>query len=341
MAIAESFSSPAEDLVLVEFPSSIKVSSLAREFEYWTAQFSIQDEATRSVVLQQARLIAAALVKKPFRFHFHLPDEVRIATHSGNPGSTQLPVPVELRAVPVWRLQSWEALRDIRAAFCERLSRLSASPLPAVSAAAGLLQYAVANYLIEQVPLSGSALEVAQARDRLDSASLASWEVIDSHGQLIPGSLEEAEQRLAALGGFLQQLKSAVELAPFIVVDPAYQARRTALLKLLLEQGRKLAHFETLDIIRFIQNRNGSDRLNRGLHMHVPYFDDRSLQLKTIVIHAIPAGKVMFVPAFVVLACQHEKSRIKLDSRMSPTTQRYLLANLDLLESAFDKRSVN
>ncbi len=158
---------------------------------------------------------------------------------------------------------------------------------------------------------------------------------------MLSGSLEEAERRLASLRVLLYQLKSAAGLAPFIVVDPSYQSRHSALLALLLEQGRRLAQFETLDIISYIQDRNGSGQLNRGLHLHVPYFDDRSLDLKTIVIHAIPAGKVLFVPAFIVLACQQEKSRIMLDARLSSGTRGYLLANLELLESAFDNRNQN
>jgi hypothetical protein len=156
--------------------------------------------------------------------------------------------------------------------------------------------HTVANYLVDQAPFVGNSTAASQSVNQLDSTLQSGFEIIDSQGRLLSGSLEEAERHLASMRVLLYQLKSAAGLAPFIVVDPSYQSRHSALLALLLEQGSRLAHYETLDIISYIQDRNASGQLNRGLHLHVPYFDDRSLELKTIVI----SRKVLFVLAFIV-----------------------------------------
>ncbi len=130
MAIAEKFISPVEDLAWVETPTSAKVSTLAREFEYWKTLFSIQESETRSQIFQQAQLIAAALIKRPFQVRLNLPDEVCGLVQSEKPGSSKLHIPAEMRQVLVGRWQSRDALKDIVAAFNQKLTRLVGLTIP-------------------------------------------------------------------------------------------------------------------------------------------------------------------------------------------------------------------
>jgi hypothetical protein len=44
----------------------------------------------------------------------------------------------------------------------------------------------------------------------------------------------------------------------------------------------------------------------------------------------------MFVPAMVVRACRQEHGKVAQDTRLSPSTRKHLLAELRLLEVAFD-----
>ena len=51
----------------------------------------------------------------------------------------------------------------------------------------------------------------------------------------------------------------------------------------------------------------------------------------------IPAGRIMFVPAFVVRAAREQEAKIAQDTRMSQSTRKHLLAELSMLEKAFSK----
>ncbi len=55
----------------------------------------------------------------------------------------------------------------------------------------------------------------------------------------------------------------------------------------------------------------------------------------------IPAGRIMFVPAFVVRAAREEQGKVAQDTRMSSSTRKYLLRSLSLLEAAFDISSAS
>ena len=49
----------------------------------------------------------------------------------------------------------------------------------------------------------------------------------------------------------------------------------------------------------------------------------------------IPAGRIMFVPAFVVLAVQQQGAKVAQDTRFSRSTRKHLLSQLSQLEQAF------
>jgi hypothetical protein len=69
--------------------------------------------------------------------------------------------------------------------------------------------------------------------------------------------------------------------------------------------------------------------------LSLPYFDDQALKLKIHPFVVIPAGRIMFVPAFMVRAAREEAVKVAQDTRLSPSTRKHLLAELALLEHAF------
>jgi hypothetical protein len=134
---------------------------------------------------------------------------------------------------------------------------------------------------------------------------------------------------------FLSVLHQAVGLAPYIVADEDYQRKRYGMLGQLVNQGRALARYETGEIIRTIQRRAAAHDLNRGLSLSLPYFDDQALEMKLRHFQVVPAGRIMFVPAFVVRAAREEQAKVAQDTRLSPSTRQHLLAELKMLEQAF------
>lgn len=164
---------------------------------------------------------------------------------------------------------------------------------------------------------------------------LPQWVVVDETGHLLVNSIAEAEAHITSMQQFLAVLHNAVALAPYIMVDPIYQQKRYGMLGQLVNQGRALALYETHDMVRIIKSRASANDLNRGLNLSLPYFDDQLLEVRTHDFEVIPAGRIMFVPAFVVRASREEQAKVAQDTRLSPSTRKYLLAELLVLEQAF------
>ncbi len=161
------------------------------------------------------------------------------------------------------------------------------------------------------------------------------WVAFDLKGNLLAGSISEAEADLTSMQQFLSVLHNAVALAPYIVADEEYQRKRYGILGQLVNQGRALARFEMREIITTIQSRVEAKTLNRGLSLSLPYFDDQKLALELYKFEVIPVGRVMFVPAFVVLAVRAQGAKVAQDTRLSLSTRKYLLAELGILEKIF------
>ena len=164
---------------------------------------------------------------------------------------------------------------------------------------------------------------------------LPQWVAFDAEGQLLVKTLAEAEAQVGSMQRFVGVLHAAVGLAAYFVADDAYQQKRYGMLGQLINQGRALARYQTRQIIHTIQHRARAHELNRGLSLSLPYFDDQALQLKLYAFVVIPAGRIMFVPAFVVRAAREEACRVAQDTRLSPSTRTHLLAELTQLEQAF------
>lgn len=164
---------------------------------------------------------------------------------------------------------------------------------------------------------------------------LPQWVAFDAQDNLLVGSLPEAEAHLQSMQRYVQILHRASSLASYIVFSEDYQRKRYGILGQLVNQGRALGRYKTRQIIRTIESRVEKGSLNRGLSLSMPYFDDQALEMKSTRFEAIPAGRIMFVPAFVVRASRGEQAKVSQDTRLSVTTRRHLLAQLKELEMAF------
>ena len=166
------------------------------------------------------------------------------------------------------------------------------------------------------------------------------WVALDQDGQLLVSSVAEADAQIASMQRYVTILHKAVALAPYMVADDEYQKKRCGMLGQLVNQGRALAAYETGEIIRTIKERAEAGKLNRGLSLSVPYFDDQELMMESVDFEVIPAGRIMFLPGFVVRAAHGEQAKAAQDTRMSPSTRKYLLQELRQLEDAFTEPAV-
>jgi len=134
---------------------------------------------------------------------------------------------------------------------------------------------------------------------------------------------------------FLAILHTASSLATYIVADETYQQKRYGMLGQAINQGRALALYKTEHIIKKIKERAKNGTLNRGLSICLPYYDDQKLHMADVLLEVIPAGRITFIPVFVVRASREEQAKVAQDTRLNPSTRKYLLLELKMLEEAF------
>jgi hypothetical protein len=168
---------------------------------------------------------------------------------------------------------------------------------------------------------------------------LPQWVAFDEQDHLLVNSVAKAESNVASMQRFIEVLHAAVALAPYMVADSDYQQKRYGMLGQLVNQGRALARYQTGEIVSAIRRRASANDLNRGLSLSLPYFDDQELEMKTRYFEIIPAGRIMFVPAFVVRGAREEEAKVAQDTRLSPSTRTHLMSELRVLEQAFLPKS--
>jgi hypothetical protein len=164
---------------------------------------------------------------------------------------------------------------------------------------------------------------------------LPQWVAFDDKNNLLVGSVEEAQAHIASMQRFVSVLHSAIALASYIVADEEYQKKRYGILGQLINQGRSLTRYQNQKIIERIKSRAAAHDLNRGLSLSLPYFDDQELKVRYSNFEVIPAGRIMFVPAFVVRASREEQAKIAQDTRLNHSTRKHVLQELKMLEDAF------
>ena len=165
---------------------------------------------------------------------------------------------------------------------------------------------------------------------------LPQWVAFDQNGEMLVKSVEEANAHVKSMQRFMEVLFLAVALAPYISADDEYAKKRYGMLGQLVNQARALAIYQTKEIVARIKERAASGNLNRGLSLSLPYFDDQELRVDITKFEVIPAGRIMFVPAFVVRAVRQEEVKVSQDTRLNPSTRKHLLHLLELLEQAFE-----
>ncbi len=164
---------------------------------------------------------------------------------------------------------------------------------------------------------------------------LPQWVAFGDQDRLLVNSMNEAEAHIASMQRFLMVIFAARSLAPYIIADEEFQRKRYGMLGQLINQGRALARYQTREIIHTIRERAQAQSLNRGLSLRLPYFDDQDLKMELHHFVVIPAGRIMFVPAFVVRAAREEQAKVAQDTRFSPSTRKHLMLELQMLEDAF------
>jgi hypothetical protein len=348
------------------------IPHLLQEYERQKALFENQPTIVQRFLESQAQIIAEALITKTSRVHFSLPD--RVVTHIEqikHEGTITIPEAQRKTSVGGFlqrnvhdllkqRLNELEKSADQAISIGAGLLRYATAihlihnSLPA---GRNVTYRPNEDEDIPTIPVDDSTMEsaITQASDAIaeegNDASrgevqtpfvpaarkffLPQWVAFDDQGKLLVGSLKEAEAHVASMQRYAMILHRALSLAPYISASGEYQRKRYGILGQMINQGRALANFRTQEIIAEIKRRAEKQNLNRGLSISLPYFDDQLLTLEVSNMEVIPAGRIMFVPAFVVRATQGEQVKIAQDTRLNASTRRHLLNQLKSLEMAF------
>ena len=348
------------------------VPYLRQEYENQKILFESQATIVQHFLESQAQFIADALITRTARAHFSLPDRV-ITQFSRNGKDSTATLPETERQINVRSLISGD-VREALMHRLNELEK-SANEGTAVSIGLlrySTAIYMIRNLLpagrtvtyracddeqIPTIPVEDNLPEsaITQARDAIAEEGgiddrgelqtpfvpaarkffLPQWVAFDEEGKLLVGSVKEAEARVGSMQRYVMILHRALSLAPYISANEEYQRKRYGILGQLINQGRALANFKTNEIISEIQMRVEKQSLNRGLTVTLPYFDDQTLELEKSNIEIIPAGRIMFVPAFVVRSSLGEQVKVAQDTRLNSSTRKHLLSQLRALEIAF------
>jgi hypothetical protein len=349
--------------------TNITVLHLTQEYEHQTSLFDDQPAIVQRFLESQAQVIADALISKTSQVHFVLPD--RVVTQIGRDETIPISesqrqstvrgfIQRDVRELLVHRLNELDRSTDEAIAVGAGLLRYATAIhmvhdlLPAGRA---VTYRADDDEQIPTIPVEDNALEsaITQASDAIvedgntgDRGDLQTpfvpaarrfflpqWVAFDDAGKLLVGSVKEAEAHVQSMQRYVMILHRALSLAPYMSVSEEYQLKRYGILGQLINQGRALANFKTIEIVREIKARAENQSLNRGLSITLPYFDDQTLQMDETNFEIIPAGRIMFVSAFVVRASRGEQAKVAQDTRLNASTRKHLLIQLKALETAF------
>ena len=362
------------DITQPETTSGEAPNYLQEEYQHWKVLLAAQPTIVQQFLQAQARQLADALTQNVTQARFSLPNQV-VLEISGTPtpvpaefreqlagGVLDRLTRTNLQAVLQQRLSELESAPERAVAVSASLIRTST----AVHMVHNLLP---AGRSVTYVAAEGEEIPTLPVADTLEPESaitaatdaiaeegaakagrgellvpyvpaarrfyLPQWVAFDDGDRLLVNSVSEAEAYLASMQQFMAILHTAVTLAPYIIADETYQQKRYGMIGQLISQGRALARFQTREISQTIQQRAAAQDLNRGLSLNLPYFDDQTLAMKLLDFEVIPAGRIMFVPAFVVRAARLEQAKVGQDTRLSVSTRKHLLIELMMLEEAF------
>jgi hypothetical protein len=347
------------NMTLAAILAGTPVSNLRKEYQFHQNLYEAQPALVQNFLDQQAQAIAQAIIADAPRVRFTLPNRVAV---TGEADVLDVPANQREQVAGHWLLFG---TRDLCLDILQLFLGLERSSNPALSLSGSLLRFSVARTMVYQLlpdgrPVRYRLLEgdeipsqpekwtgVPSAheddRDRLQVPFtpaalrffLPQWVAFGEKDQLLTNTLEEAQSRIASMQNFLSILHHAVTIDPYFVADEAYQRKRTGMLGQLVNQGRALARYETHELVTAVQRRAQANSLNRGFSLDLSYFDDQELTMRSYNVEVVPPGRVMFIPAFVVLAMRREYGRIIQDTHLNSSTRKNLLALLAMLEKAF------
>jgi hypothetical protein len=354
---------------------SLPTEYLRQEYEKQHALFEAQPVLLQRYFEAQARTLAETLLQKPTQVKFSLPDRVVVDAKSSRTETVAGEDREQMAGGLVDRLTRTDLTIVLRARFkeLEQLPKKGVAVAAGILRYS-TCRHMVTNMLpvgrsVKYIALEGETTpsEPEPSMEEVESAITAAtdaiaeesgieknrgelqvpfvpyarkfflpqWVAFDGEGKLLVGSVAEAEADISSMQHFLQILHTTVGLAAYFVADAEYHRKRYGMLGQLVNQGRALAVYQTKEIIQTIQRRAAAGDLNRGLSISLPYFDDQALRMKEYPFEVIPAGRIMFVPAFVVRAVCDEAVKVAQDTRLSPSTRNHVLTELTLLEEAF------
>lgn len=140
--------------IMIETPLSNPVSYLRTECERQQALFRVQLTIVQRFIEMQAQHLVDALVNHAQRVSFMLPDQVIGKTpHSGELATMLIPAKLREYRVGGWqmRLENQSLHETLR----RKLNELEQSPDQAINTSAGLIRYAMANYMVYQMLPAG------------------------------------------------------------------------------------------------------------------------------------------------------------------------------------------
>jgi hypothetical protein len=355
--------------------SSTAADQLREEYERQSALFDVQPPIVQRFLEAQARQIAQAYVERSHTVRFRLPDRVtisekaeqltvdpsirdqRVGTLLDRVGSHDVHETLRQRLT-----QLDQSIEKATALSAELVRYASATHMVHNMLPSGrnVSYFAADEEDIPSIP-SGDVADpesaITASTDAITEEGnadigrgslqvpyvpaarrfyLPQWVAFDSQDKLIVNSIGEANAHVASMQRFLTILFAARSLAPYMVADGEFEKKRYGMLGQLVNQGRALARYQTREIIHTIKERAKAQSLNRGLSLSLPYFDDQDLRIESHNFVIIPAGRIMFVPAFVVRAALEERAKIAQDTRFSHATRSHLMAELQMLGDAFE-----
>ena len=330
--------------------------------EYLTCQnlFEAQAGQIKQCIREQAILLTDALVQGRSRVRYQLPENIVLRDQGADPVS--LTVPPKLRDQALGGFLKNLVHFDLLTALKARLEWLDRHPDAAVSASAVLIRHALVMYMVhDYLSVNKNMPSRAEEGAKIPCQLLANPDenvespitpgdalgetsasfflpervAFDEEGHLQAEDLQEAKTIIDSMQCYLSVLNAAVYLAPYIVVDGDYQNKYYGMLARLVNQGRALASYQVELVCQTIQSRSSSNELDRGLSISMPFFNDLSLEMETYDFDIIPRGRVLFVPAFVVLAVRAQATKVLQNTRLSQTTRKSILQELCIIERAF------
>ena len=346
---------------------------LQQEYENQKTLFDSQPVIIQRFLEGQAQLIAQVLITKMPQVRFSLPD--RVVTQllqAGQAGTITIPeaerqikirnyLSGDVRDPLMQRLNELEKSADQGIAVSTGLLRYATAVYMVhnlLPAGRTVIYRPCEDEQIPTIPIDDDAPEsaITQASDAIAEEDiqngrgevqtpfvpaarkffLPQWVAFDNEGKLLVGSVKEAEAHVQSMQRYVMILHRALSLAPYISANEEYQHKRYGILGQLINQGRVLANFKTNEIVSEIKQRVEKQSLNRGLSVTLPYFDDQTLVMDKTNLEIIPAGRIMFIPAFVVRAARGEQAKVAQDTRLNISTRKHLLAQLKNLETAFE-----